>query len=121
MRKEFDLANRIAVLAQAEGWCADYVRATYRRWFVEGKEAGVEPTLTESLVDIGQDPSRVIPLARSDAVGHAYSAATEEVRRLQVFGAPAFVTRGEVFWGDDRLDDAITWRARGTPATAART
>src|SRR5262245_28137473 len=34
--KDFDLANRIAVLGATEGWCSDYVRATYRRWFLDG-------------------------------------------------------------------------------------
>ena len=28
------------------------------------------------------------------------------------FGSPTFVTHGEVFWGDDRLEDAITWHTR---------
>jgi 2-hydroxychromene-2-carboxylate isomerase len=117
--KEFDLANRVAILGQMEGWCADYVRATYRRWFVEGKEAGGEPNLSESLVEIGQEPSRVIPTARSDLVSQAYAAATDEARRLKVFGAPTFLSRGEVFWGDDRLEDAIAWHASGklSPAT----
>ena len=38
--KNSDLANRVAVLGETEGWCVDYVRATYRRWFVDGTEAG---------------------------------------------------------------------------------
>ena len=33
--KEFDLANRIAVLGMQEGWCSNYVQETYRRWFLE--------------------------------------------------------------------------------------
>jgi 2-hydroxychromene-2-carboxylate isomerase len=66
--KDFDLANRVAVLGETEGWCPDYVRATYRRWFVDGREAGSEPNLSESLIEIGQDPSRVVPLARSDTI-----------------------------------------------------
>ena len=33
---ELDLANRIALVGAAEGWCADYMRATYRHWFGEG-------------------------------------------------------------------------------------
>ena len=52
--KNFDLASRIAVLGEMEGWCADYVRASYRRWFVEGKEVGIEPNLSESLTEIGR-------------------------------------------------------------------
>ena len=57
--KEFDRANRIAVLGMQEGWCADYVCATYRRWFQEGLEAGSEPNLSDSLIEIGQDLSLI--------------------------------------------------------------
>jgi 2-hydroxychromene-2-carboxylate isomerase len=112
--QNFDLANRVAILGAREGWCADYVRATYRRWFVEKQECGMEPNLSDSLREIGEDPRRVIPLAESEEVGAAYAAATDEARRLGIFGAPTFVTRGEVFWGDDRLDDAVAWHQRGT-------
>ena len=44
---EFDLANRIAVVGENEGWCAPYIRAAYRRWFEEGQTAGSEPNVTE--------------------------------------------------------------------------
>src|SRR5215469_15882697 len=40
--RAFDLANCVAVLGRAEGWCAEYVRATYRYWFVDGLEPGSE-------------------------------------------------------------------------------
>lgn len=44
---------------------------------------------------------------------YPYEAATAEARRLGVFGSPSFAVRGEVFWGDDRLDDAIAWFRHG--------
>jgi 2-hydroxychromene-2-carboxylate isomerase len=112
--KNFDLANRIAVVGAAEGWCADYVRATYSRWFGLGEEAGSEPNVSESLREIGQDPARVIALAQSEETGRAYEAATDEARKLGIFGVPTFVTRGEIFWGDDRLEDALRWHANGS-------
>jgi 2-hydroxychromene-2-carboxylate isomerase len=56
---QWDVANRVAVLGAAEGWIADYARATYRRWFQDGLEPGSEPNLSDSLHEIGQDPSRV--------------------------------------------------------------
>jgi len=112
--RNFDLANRVAIVGAREGWCADYVRATYRRWFVERQECGAEPNLSYSLREIGEDPHRVIPLAGSDEIAAAYRAATGEARKLGIFGAPTFVARGEVFWGDDRLEDAVTWHQRGT-------
>lgn len=117
--EDFDLANRVAVVGAGEGWCSDYVRATYRRWFIDGEPAGSEPNLSESLAEIGLDPARVIPLARSDATERRYNAATDEARRLNIFGAPTFIARGEVFWGDDRLEDALAWHADVRPAPAA--
>lgn len=107
--REFDLANCVAVLSRAEGWCAEYVGATYRYWFVDGQEPGSEPNLSRSIVEAGQDPERVIAAAKSPAVQAAYDAATDEARKLNIFGAPTLVVRGEIFWGDDRVEDAIAW------------
>jgi 2-hydroxychromene-2-carboxylate isomerase len=112
--KNLELANRVAVLGELEGWCANYARATYRRWFVDGEEAGTDPNLSESLREIGQDPHRVISAANQDSIGRALEAATAEAMKLKIFGAPTFVTRGELFWGDDRLEDAIAWHTSGT-------
>lgn len=107
----FDLANRVAVVGRDEGWCADYARATYRRWFEAGQEAGSEPNLSASLSEIGQDPARVLEQARSDATAAAYDAATDAARGHGIFGVPSFVVEGELFWGDDRLEDALAWAA----------
>jgi 2-hydroxychromene-2-carboxylate isomerase len=112
--KNFDLANRIAVVAAREGWCPDYVRTTYTRWFGLGEESGSEPNASASLRDVGQDPARVLALAQSDEIGRAYDEATAEAKNLGIFGAPTFITRGEMFWGDDRLEDAVRWHAQGT-------
>jgi 2-hydroxychromene-2-carboxylate isomerase len=111
--KEFELANRVAVLGAQEGWGPAYVRAAYRRWFQEGLEAGSEPNLSASLTEAGQDPVRAVAAARSESIGKALDAATDEARALKIFGAPTFVVRGERFWGDDRLDDAVSWLRHG--------
>jgi 2-hydroxychromene-2-carboxylate isomerase len=110
--QNFDLANRIAVVGAEEGWCADYTCAAYRRWFIEHDEAGSESNNSASLREIGHDPERVVKRASSDEIGASYAAATDEARKLGIFGAPTFVVRNELFWGDDRLDDAIAWHRR---------
>ena len=110
----FDLANRVAVVGLKEGWCEDYVMATYRRWFRNGEAAGEEPNLSRSLQDVGQNPSRVISLANADETEDTYIAATDEARKLGIFGSPTFVVGEEVFWGDDRLEDAIDWYKTST-------
>jgi 2-hydroxychromene-2-carboxylate isomerase len=112
--KNFDLANRVAMVGAREGWCADYVRATYRRWFIDKQECGSEPNLSDSLREIGEDPARIIALAERAEIARAYDDATDEARRIGIFGSPTFVSRGEVFWGDDRLEDAVIWHERGT-------
>ena len=112
----WDRANRVAVLAATEGWVEDYARATYRRWFQEGLEPGSEPNLSDSLREIGQDPSRVTVQAATPEIGVAYEAATSTARDLGIFGSPTFQVGRELFWGDDRLDDAIAWHRRGTLA-----
>ena len=107
--QEFDLANRVAVLAMHEGWCEDYVQATYRRWFVDGLEAGSEPNLSQTLVEVGQDTARVVERADDLDIEAVYVEQTDRAQRAGIFGSPSFIVDGEVFWGDDRLEDAIAW------------
>jgi 2-hydroxychromene-2-carboxylate isomerase len=110
---QWDTANRIAVLAAAEGWAPGYARETYRRWFQDGLEPGAEPNLSDPLRELAQDPMRVLERAAAPDIGEAYDAATAEARDLGIFGSPTFVVDRELFWGDDRLDDAIEWHRSG--------
>jgi 2-hydroxychromene-2-carboxylate isomerase len=110
------LANQVAALGEEEGWVEAYTQATYRRWFEAGQPAGEEPNLSDSLVEISQNPARVLDLAKSDRIAAALASATEEAMDLGVFGSPSFSVDGEIFWGDDRLEDAIAWARRGNLA-----
>lgn len=112
------LANQVAILGAEEGWVADYMKATYKRWFDHGQPAGEDPNLEESLREIGQDPQRVLSEARSERVERRLQEETEEAMALGVFGSPSFVVNGEVFWGDDRLDDALGWARIEEPRQA---
>jgi len=103
------LANRVAIVGAVEGWVEDYTRATYRRWFELGQPAGEEPNLGASLSEIGQEPARVLARAGQHEIVHALDAATAKAMSLGIFGAPTFVVGEEIFWGDDRLDDAVAW------------
>jgi 2-hydroxychromene-2-carboxylate isomerase len=113
---EMELANRVAVLGEREGWGPDYARETYRRWFVEGESPGGDANMAGTLKAIGQDPARVVAAAKADDIAGVLAGATDEARRQNVFGVPTFVTRGEIFWGDDRLGDAIEWHRQGSLA-----
>lgn len=103
----YELANRVAVLAAQEGWVSDYLVATYRRWFHDGHPAGQEPNLTRTLTELGQDPDRVIAQAEGAAIGRAFEAATSQARERGVFDTPSFVVEDQLYWGDDRMPQAL--------------
>src|SRR5580658_1112005 len=111
--KQSVTANLGAIVGMHEGWGPDFVRAAYRRWFQAGEETGSEPNLSSSLRDIGQDPARVRALASSAAANEAMLAETDVARALGIFGSPTFTVGDELFWGDDRLEDAIGWYRDG--------
>lgn len=111
--EQLELANRVAVVGVREGWCADYAQATYRRWIGLGQPAGSSPNLEESLAEVGQDAERVLALARSQETGRALDETTAAAKALGIFGSPTFVVGRELFWGDDRLEDALSWHSRG--------
>lgn len=107
------LANQVALLGMREGWGEAYSVEAYRLWFVEGHLAGSEPNLKESIRCAGQDPDRVLEAARSPDIADALASQTAQCRDMGIFGAPSFVVDNEIFWGDDRLDDAVSWLNHG--------
>ncbi len=106
---EFDLANKIAILGLKEDWGVDYVRLTYKRWFQEGKEPATEPNLSEICKELKIDKEKTISNANSGEIEKQYLKNTESARENKVFGSPSFIVNSEIFWGDDRMEDAITW------------
>ncbi len=106
---EFDLANKLAILGLEEGWGIDYVRLTYKRWFQEGKEPAIEPNISEICNELKIDKNKTIEKANSDKIEKKYLTNTESARNNKVFGSPSFIVGNEIFWGDDRMEDAINW------------
>ncbi len=106
-------ANLVAIVGMREGWGVDYVRAAYRRWFQQGEENGSDANLAASLSEVGQEPARVLTLAAGEAARTELAAETDAARAAGLFGAPSFTVGGELFWGDDRLEDALDWLREG--------
>ena len=77
-----------------------------------GHEAGSDVNLTQTLSEVGQDKLRVLELADSSDVEAAYLNQTESAKQAGIFGSPSFIVDGELFWGDDRLEDAINWASK---------
>ena len=110
---DLELANQVALLGMTEGWGKPFTQALYRIWFEDGVEAGSEDAMSEALFRCQLDPLPVLARARSPEAERAPSAETETAKALGVFGAPSFVVGNEVFWGDDRLEDALSWAKVG--------
>jgi 2-hydroxychromene-2-carboxylate isomerase len=106
-------AARIALLAEPEGWCADFTRAVFTAEFAHDRDIADPAVLAGLLETLGQDPGAVLARADSDANKAALRAQTERAQQLGIFGAPSFVAGGELYWGNDRLGDAVAKAALG--------
>ncbi|MGZ3479960.1 MAG: DsbA family protein [Myxococcaceae bacterium] len=114
------LACRVALVALDGGWGEDCVRAMYRAEFSDDVDIA-DPTAVAGIVSrLGKDGSAVVARAQSQPTKDALRASTEQASRQGIFGAPTFLVDGELFWGDDRLEDAIAWARgdRGPPASS---
>jgi 2-hydroxychromene-2-carboxylate isomerase len=103
------LPARVAMVALREGWGEAFSEAVYRAEFQEDADIS-SPDLVGALVaGLGQDALRVLALAQTPEVKGALRAETEAAQAAGIFGAPSFLAEGELFWGDDRLEDALDW------------
>ena len=109
-------AARVALVALTEGWGEDFSRAVYSAQFAEGRDIGSPKVIGEIVRDLERD-NAVLERAQSAAIKQKLRAATEEAQRLGIFGAPSFVAGDELFWGNDRLEQALE-HARTFPRTS---
>ena len=107
--KDLDLANCVAIVGLQEGWILKYLEETYKLWFLNWSEAGSLENLKESLTKIKLNPNEVITKAKSLKTIDLYNDNTSKAKAKNVFGSPTFIVGKELFWGDDRLEDAIKW------------
>lgn len=108
-------AARLALAAKGQGAIAEFTRAVYAAAFGRGLDIFDDAVLTDCLLSSGLDPEATRSLASDPGVKNLLRAHTDEALALGIFGAPSFTTEdGELFWGDDRLDQALAWaKARG--------
>lgn len=100
---------RIAWLGGTEGWAATFTEAAFKLHWTEGRAIGSEDNLKAAVLASGQDPAAVLERVRSSEVKEGLKAQTEEAERRGVFGSPTFLVGKELFWGDDRLEQALRW------------
>jgi 2-hydroxychromene-2-carboxylate isomerase len=114
------VAARIALYGTDRPWGIPFVKALYTAQFGEGRSISEQTVVHGILSSFGLDPVAVLKEAQGDANKTRLKALTEEARSRGIFGAPTFFTDdGEMFWGNDRLEEALAWAAGERPKAAA--
>ena len=91
-----------------------FSRAVYGEAFGKGRDIGDPQVVADAARAAGLDPDATLASAQDPNVKQALFDAVERAQSLGIFGAPSFVTSdGTLFWGDDRLEDALAWERTG--------
>ena len=102
------LAARVALVGAGEGWIANFTRAVYRANFVEDRDLADPAAIADILARLGL-ASAVLDRASSPEIGAKLHANAGEAVARGFHGAPTFIVEDELFWGSDRLDQALEW------------
>ena len=111
------LAARIALQGEGTCWLEDFCEQVMLANFADDREVGDEAVLAGILAGLGADSAEIIAAAKTDACKAALRARTADAQARGIFGAPMFFVGDEMFWGNDRLEDAIAYAK--TMVTAA--
>lgn len=101
------LASRIALLGQDKPWIGEFCRRVMERNFVHDENINHQDHLAPILSELGLPADEIVAQAQSDAIKMQLREQTTEARARGIFGAPTFFVGTEMFWGNDRLDDAL--------------
>ena len=103
------LAARASLAALDEGWGEEFVRVLYQAQFGDWSDISDPDVIAGTAVQLGQDGDRLLAGAGADAVEARLRANTEGAQARGIFGAPSFLVGDELFWGNDRLEQALDW------------
>ena len=97
---------RAAIVAEEEGLLAPFSLECYRRMFVERRSLAELDVVLDAARAAGLDPSDVEGRMGSESVKERLRTYTDEALARGVPGVPTVAVGDDLFWGDDRLDEA---------------
>jgi len=109
-------AMRAATYAFQAGLGRAFTLAAFRHSFAHGHDLAIAGHVLEAAEQAGLDPGAVEQATQDPQIKLALRSATDAAHELGVFGVPTIAVDGELFWGDDRLQnaaDALEQRPRG--------
>ena len=102
---DVNLADRFVIAINASGKSADaFLRRAFAAVWEEERNLADPLVLTELAEQAGLDSSSLMDVATGSTTEAIYALNLENAVAGDVFGSPAYVLQGEVFWGQDRLD-----------------
>jgi 2-hydroxychromene-2-carboxylate isomerase len=108
-------AMRVATFAKEIGRTVSFSLAAYRQAFAAGRDLGDPDSLMIAAAAAEMHPKAIAAAVERDALKASLRTATERAGDLGVRGVPSLLVGGEVFWGDDRLDEAAEAAAARPP------
>jgi 2-hydroxychromene-2-carboxylate isomerase len=104
------LAARVTLAAEGEPWLSRFVRSVYLGNLAEDVDIADPGKLRGWLASAGcPDPDSLLERAGSAEIKDRLRARTDEAIARGIFGAPTFAVGSEIFWGNDRMEDALAW------------
>ncbi len=97
---------RAARVAKRRGRVVEFSLAAFRAVHADGKELWRPEEVTELAPIIGLNADELLAAVTQQDIKDELRSATEKAHELGAPGVPTVIVRGEVFWGDDRLDQA---------------
>ena len=115
------LPLRVALLGAKRPWIGAFCRKVMElNWALDQDINQPEP-LARILAELGLPAADILDQAQAEPTKTLLREQTEQARVRGIFGAPTFFVGTEMFWGNDRLDDALLFAAEGTPFTKPQT
>ena len=106
------LAGRAVIASEQMGGDAGALSlAILRACWAEERNIADRATLAAIADSIGLEGNVLLGSAEAESVKEQYVANTQEALNCGVFGVPSYVYKGELFWGQDRLD-FLEWRLK---------
>jgi 2-hydroxychromene-2-carboxylate isomerase len=102
-------AARLALVGDDAPWGARFTRAVFAANFAEQKDIADDGVLAEILTALDLDADALSRRANAAENKERLKARTDEAISRGIFGAPSFLVGEELFWGNDRLEDALAW------------
>ncbi len=100
-------AMRAATFAKQTGRTVSFALAAFRQAFAAGRDLTEPDNVLIAAAACELHPNALLKGVQTDAVKGALREATDRAAELGVIGVPSLLIGEEVFWGDDRLEEAV--------------